>query len=126
MTEEQKKKMEALASARINPNKKSLKNREDQELLSLIEYLCEVEAYVQAIHNFGVDLTGLEAKYIGVIEFLLIKSYGEEVANIITWWVFDSITIDGEILPLIDEKGKEHIIMTPSQLFKFLKKHIIK
>jgi hypothetical protein len=34
--------------------------------------------------------------------------------------------MDGEILPLIGENGEEYIIMTPSQLFKFLKKHIIK
>ena len=39
------------------------------------------------------------------------------------WWVFDSISPEGEIYPLMDEDGKKHIIKTPTQLYKFLKKY---
>lgn len=129
MTEDQKKKMEELASARINPNKKSLKNKDDQYLKELIEQLCEVEAYVEAVNNFGVNLLGIEEKWINIINELLTKSYGDEVADIIIWWVFESIDEDGSVLPItIEEKGeeKEVIIKTPLQLVNFLKKYIIR
>jgi len=129
MTEDQKKKMEALASARITPSMKSLKNKDDQYLKELIEQLCEVEAYVEAVNNFGVNLLGIEEKWINIISELLTKSYGVEVSDIIVWWVFESIDEDGSVLPItIEENGEEKdvIIKTPLQLVNFLKKYIIK
>lgn len=129
MTEDQKKKMEALASARITPSMKSLKNKDDQYLKELIEQLCEVEAYVEAVNNFGVNLLGIEEKWVNIISELLTKSYGVEVSDIIVWWVFESIDEDGSVLPItIEENGEEKdvIIKTPLQLVNFLKKYIIK
>lgn len=129
MKEEQRKKIESVANARISPNRKSLKNKKDQSLLSTIENLCEVEAYVEAVNNFGVNLFGLEEKYVNIVHNLLVENYDEETAKIIIWWVFESISIDGEILPIsIKDKGeeKEFVLKTPSQLVKFLKKYIIK
>jgi hypothetical protein len=49
--------------------------------------------------------------------------YGEMKTAIILWWVFDSLTPDGDVYPLVDEEGKHHIIKTPTQLFKFIKKY---
>ena len=43
--------------------------------------------------------------------------------EIILWWVFESITEDGNVLPLVDEDGKKHILKTPNQLYKFIKKY---
>jgi len=37
--------------------------------------------------------------------------------------VFESITPDGKVLPLLDEELKEHVIKTPKQLIKFLKRY---
>jgi hypothetical protein len=51
------------------------------------------------------------------------QHYGEVKTEIILWWVFESITEDGGILPLIDENGKSHTIKTPTQLYKFIKKY---
>ena len=39
------------------------------------------------------------------------------------WWVFESISPDGNVLPLIDEEEKEHKIKTPKQLVRFLKRY---
>ena len=54
---------------------------------------------------------------------LMNKHYGEMKTAIIMWWVFDSLTPDGEVYPLLDEQGKKHIIKTPTQLYKFLKRY---
>ena len=37
--------------------------------------------------------------------------------------MFESISPEGKVLPLIDEDLKEHVIKTPKQLVKFLKRY---
>jgi uncharacterized protein YuzE len=39
------------------------------------------------------------------------------------WWVFESIDENGNVCGIIDNDGKEHIINTAPQLYKFIKKH---
>jgi len=37
--------------------------------------------------------------------------------------VYESINSEGKILPLKDENGENHLIKTPTQLIKFLKRY---
>ena len=71
----------------------------------------------------GVNIFELEEKYVFLIRNLLIKVYGEIKSNIIIWWVYESINSEGKILPLEDENGESHLIKTPTQLIKFLKRY---
>jgi len=107
----------------VKKNIKFLKNKEDNSLLTIIELLCELESAVNNLNILGVNIFMHEEKYIDVIRILLKETYGEVKCNIIIWWVFESITPEGEVLPLVDETNKEHIIKTPKQLIKFLKKY---
>jgi len=109
----------------MKKNIKSLKGKEDQFLVELIESLCELESVVNTTSALGINLFIYEEKYINIIRALLIEVYGETKCNIILWWVFESITPEGEVLPLVDEKGEEYSIKTPKQLIKFLKKYNI-
>ena len=107
----------------IKMSKKSIKNQDDKFLLELIEHLCEIEALTMGVSKAGVNLFEYEEKYLFIIKSLIDKLYGEKKGNIIIWWVFESITGDDKILPLVDEEKKEHIIKTPKQLLKFLKRY---
>ena len=107
----------------IKMSKKSIKNQEDRFLLELIESLCEIEALTMGVSKAGVNLFEYEEKYLTVIKNLIEKIYGEKKGNIIIWWVFESITGDDKILPIVDEDKKEHIVKTPKQLVKFLKRY---
>ena len=71
----------------------------------------------------GINIFEFEEKYITIIKNLLDKAYGEIKSNIIIWWVYESITPDDKVLPLVDENEKEHIIKTPKQLVRFLKRY---
>ena len=107
----------------IKMSRKSIKNQEDRFLLELIESLCEIEALTMGVSKAGVNLFEYEEKYLTVIKNLIDKIYGEKKGNIIIWWVFESITGDDKILPIVDEDKKEYIIKTPKQLVKFLKRY---
>ena len=96
----------------IKMSKKSIKNQEDKFLLELIEHLCEIEALTMGVSKAGVNLFEYEEKYLFIIKSLIDKLYGEKKGDIIIWWVFESITGDDKILPIVDEDEKEHIVKT--------------
>ena len=123
-----KKKIENLAETIgkgliVNENKKVLKKRENLFLIEVIELLCELEAKANAANTLGINVFEYEERYITIVKNLLDKAYGEVKSNIIIWWVYESITPDDKILPLVDENEKEHIIKTPKQLVRFLKRY---
>tara|TARA_R110002012_G_scaffold85601_2_gene213440 strand:- start:3717 stop:4100 length:384 start_codon:yes stop_codon:yes gene_type:complete len=107
----------------IKEKQKSIRNKEDQFLLDLIQKLCELENSTSTAFKNGINLFEYEEKYIYIIKDLIKKVYGEVKSELIIWWVFESISPDGKVLPLIDEELKEHVIKTPKQLIKFLKRY---
>jgi len=123
-----KKKIENLAETIgkgliVNENEKALKQRENLFLLEVIELMCELEAKANVANTLGINVFEYEEKYITIVKNLLDKAYGEVKSNIIIWWVYESITPDDKVLPLVDENDKEHIIKTPKQLVRFLKRY---
>ena len=107
----------------LKEKQKSIRNKEDQFLLDLIQKLCELENSTSTAYKNGINLFEYEEKYIYIIKDLIQKIYGEAKSELIIWWVFESISPEGKVLPLIDENLKEHVIKTPKQLIKFLKRY---
>ena len=107
----------------IQENKKSTKLKEEQFFFDLIADLCQMEAKSQIISTSGINVLEYEEGYLKIINALLEKHFGEAKTQIIMWWVFESINHEGEVSALVDENKKEHIINTPQELYKFLKKY---
>ena len=106
----------------IEESPKTSKKRDEDFFMGLIEQLCQVEAVYAVLQAVGITASN-ENPFYASIKMLMEQHYGEVKTEIILWWVFESITEDGGILPLIDENGKTHIIKTPTQLYKFIKKY---
>jgi hypothetical protein len=81
-----------------------------------------VEAVAAILQAVGVTTTN-ENPFYTSIKMLMIKEYGEMKTELILWWVFESISPEGDVYPLVDEDGKKHLIKTPIQLYKFIKKY---
>ena len=107
----------------IQENKKSEKLKEKQFFFDIISELCQMEAKSQIMSSSGINVMEYEEGYLKVINALLKKHFGEAKTQIIMWWVFESINPEGEVSALVDENKKEHIINTPQELYKFLKKY---
>jgi len=107
----------------INEKPKSIRNKEDKFLLDLIQNLCVLENSTSEAYKSGINLFEYEEKYVFIIKDLIRKVYGEMKSELILWWVYESISSDGKILPLVDENLKQHVIKTPKQLVKFLKRY---
>ena len=102
---------------------KSSKKEEEKFFLNFTENLCQIEAVYAVLGTVGVAVSKYDNPYIRSVRMLMEKHFGELKTEIILWWVFDSITPEGDVYPLLDEDNKKHIIRTPLQLFKFLKRY---
>ena len=107
----------------IQENNKSTKLKEKHFFFDIITELCQLEAKSQMISSAGVNVMEYEDGFLKVINLLLEKYFGEAKAQIIMWWVFESINPEGNVSALVDENKKEHIINTPQELYKFLKRY---
>ena len=108
---------------KIIESEKSIIKKKEKFFLKIVSLLCEIEAYQKVTKSVGIDLTMYEDLYFQIIEDLLEKQYGELEKNIIIWWVFESLKENGEVYPLVSEDEVRHIINTPLQLYKFLKRY---
>jgi len=110
-------------NGKVEENPKSKKKKEEFFFHELIAHLCQIEAVGAVLSQIGMSFAKYDNPFSKSIEMLLIKHYGEMKAAIILWWVFDSLTPDGDVYPLVDEDGNKNIIKTPTQLYKFLKRY---
>jgi hypothetical protein len=107
----------------VEENPKSAKKKDERFFMTLLEQLCQIEAATAILSTIGVTMEKYENPFFKSLEMLMNEHYGEMKTAIILWWVFDSITPDGDVYPLVDEEGKQHKINTPTQLYKFIKKY---
>jgi hypothetical protein len=108
---------------KIEENPKSLKKKEEKFFYEFVESLCEIEAVWAVSRTIGVNVEIHNNSYINALRMLMEKQFGRLKTSIILWWVFESISPNGEIYPLMDENQVKHVIKTPIQLYKFLKKY---
>ena len=123
--EEKFKKISELWGSKITveENPKSAKKKDEKFFMSLLEQLCQMEAVTALLSSVGVSIDNQENPIFRSLEMLMNEHYGEMKTAIILWWVFDSLSPEGDVYPLVDEEGKSHVIKTPTQLFKFIKKY---
>jgi hypothetical protein len=110
-------------NVKVEENPKSKQKKDELFFHELITHLCQMEAVGAVLSQVGINIEKYDNPFSKSVEMLMNKHYGELKTTIIMWWVFDSISPEGEIYPLMDEDGKKHIIKTPTQLYKFLKKY---
>lgn len=125
MSEEKFKNLSDLfgANSKVEENLKSIKKKEEAFFLELMEKLCQIEAVGAVLSNVGIHADKYNNPFYLSIRMLLQKHYGEIKTEVILWWVFDSLTPDGGIYPLLDENNEKHILKTAQQLWKFLKRY---
>jgi hypothetical protein len=110
-------------NVKVEENPKSKQKKDELFFHELITHLCQMEAVGAVLSQIGINIEKYDNPFSKSVEMLMNKHYGELKTTIIMWWVFDSISPEGEIYPLMDENEKKHIIKTPTQLYKFLKKY---
>jgi hypothetical protein len=52
---------------------------------------------------------------------MLTNLYGNQVANLTLWYIFDRIDINGNVLPYTDKDGHITLLDTPEDLWDYVK-----
>jgi hypothetical protein len=125
MSEEKFKNLSDLfgSHSKIEESPKSIKKKEEVFFLELMEQLCQIEAVGAVLNTVGIYVDKYENPLYRSVKLLLQKYYGEMKTEVILWWVFDSLTPDGGVYPLVDENENKHVLKTAQQLWKFLKRY---
>jgi hypothetical protein len=110
-------------NSKVKESEKSLEKKEEKFFLELLENMCQIEAVSAVLSTVGIHIEKYDNPYITSMRLLMEKQFGELKTEIVLWWVFDSISPEGGVYPLMDEKGVKHVIKTPLQLYKFLKRY---
>jgi hypothetical protein len=109
--------------SKVEESPKSLKKKDEAFFMELLEQLCQIEAVGAVLQTIGLHADKYENPFYKSTKLLMQKHYGDMKTEIILWWIFDSLTPEGGVYPLMDEDGVKHILKTPQQLWKFLKKY---
>ena len=109
--------------SKVEESPKSLKKKDEVFFMDLLEQLCQIEAVTAVVRTIGIQVDKYENPFYKSVKLLMQKHYGDMKTEIILWWVFDSLTPEGDVYPLMDEDENKHILKTPQQLWKFLKKY---
>ncbi len=55
------------------------------------------------------------------VELMLSNLYGNQVANLMLWYLFDRIDINGNVLPYTDKDNNITVLDTPEDLWEYVK-----
>ena len=70
--------------------------------------------------DLDLDFSNYDEKYFAVIDSLLYINFGKECTELIGFYLYDRLNIDGTINPLIVNDSKELIITNPYELWNLL------
>jgi hypothetical protein len=102
--------------------KKKTQSERKKELFFFIMTLME-ESIVRsnlAYHELQLDLFKFEEKYIQIIDMLMEMNFGEELMDIIGFYLYDRMLEDGTVIPITTEDGQEILLKTPYDLWNLL------
>ena len=108
----------------VNESKKSLEKRRKHTFITVIEHLKFIYNRADFIYKeHGIGLFLYEDAHYKIIEDLIVEMWGDAVAEVVFWWVYDVINPKKKDYYIMDEKNKKkYIVRTPTQIYNTLKK----
>ena len=108
----------------VKESKKSKENKRKKLFINLIEDLKYVLNRSDNLdREYGINLLMFEDRYYKIVEEILIEHWGELVAEVVFWWIYDVKDPKESNYYLFEkETNKKYIVKTPTQLYNLLKK----
>ena len=111
-------------NTKVEENSKTKNNKHKKFFLSTLNTLTSIQERTDKVFTeYGLNLIMYEDLYFQVIEDLVYEHYGDQVAEVMFWWV-NGQKIDSEEGNYIEdeETGKKHKVNTPLQVYNICKK----
>ena len=108
----------------IKENSKKIENKHKKFFLALLNRLVSMQERTEKIFTeYGINLIMYEDLYFQTMEDLVYEHYGDQIAEIIFWYV-NGAKIENDEEQFIEDKktGKKHKAKTPLQIYNVCKK----
>ena len=107
----------------IKENPKKIENKHKKFFLSTLNTLTSIQERTDKVFTeYGLNLIMYEDLYFTIIEDLVYEHYGDQVGEIMFWWV-NGQKLDDEEQYIEDKKtGKKYKAKTPLQVYNVCKK----
>jgi hypothetical protein len=111
----------------LKKQKFNKENKKKHLFISLLnDYENTLKNSLELSNQFKIDLYEYEEGYFNVIDKLMLLMWGDNVYDLISFYLYDRISLDGDINALyeIQENGpdKEIILKNPEDLYNYLLK----
>jgi len=108
----------------VKESKKSKENKRKKLFINIIEDLKYVLNRSNNLdREYGINLLMYENKYFKIREEIIIEHWGNSVAEVVFWWVYEVENPKNNNYYLFDkETGIKIIVKTPAQLYNVTKK----
>jgi len=111
-------------NVKVEENKKNIKNRHKKFFLKTLNTLLSIQERTDKVFTqYGLNLIMYEDLYFTIIEDLIYEHYGDQVAEVMFWYV-NGTKIENEEEKFIEDKetGKKYKVKTPLQVYNICKK----
>lgn len=108
----------------VKENKKNIENKHKKFFLSTLNTLISIQERTDKIFTeYGLNLIMYEDLYFTVIEDLVYEHYGDQIAEVMFWYV-NGAKIQPNEEQFIEDKdtGKKYKVKTPLQVYNVCKK----
>jgi len=108
----------------IKENSKKIENKHKKFFLALLNRLVSMQERTEKIFTeYGINLIMYEDLYFQTMEDLVYEHYGDQIAEVIFWYV-NGTKIENDEEQFIEDKktGKKHKAKTPLQIYNVCKK----
>lgn len=112
----------------IKENFHSKLKKEKQIFIDIIKNLQNIDKRTfSLLKEAKIDLTTYDESFYHIIEDLLLLKYGVSKTNIILWYLYDRLDLEGNITKITinnldDNTAKEYILKNEEELWEFLLK----
>lgn len=109
----------------LRKQKINKENKKKQLFLSLInEYENTLKKSLELSNQFKIDLYEYEESYFNIIDKLMLLLWGDEVYDLINFYLYDRVSLDGSINVLSktkdDQLENEILLKTSEDLYNYL------
>lgn len=121
-----KERLKELGGKNINADE-SPKTKEKKRKEAFIQIVKDIQNIhdrsIGLADDYNIILLGYEDQYFQIIEDLIVEMWGETVAFIIFWWIYEVTNPKGEDNIILDERsGIEYRVNSIVQVYNVLKK----
>jgi hypothetical protein len=115
------------SSISLKKHKINKQNKKKQLFISILnEYDLALKKSLNLSDQFKIDLYEYEENYFNVIDKLMMLMWGEAVYDLISYYLYDRVSLDGTPSPLYETQSDgsemEIIFKTPEDLYNYLVK----